>query len=102
MPGYEALSQLQGGTEQSPSVCALLVLEAVPGSGSGNVKTGAELGTAAGTVAEQDVPKDVCSEGDPQALLHPLGCAGEDSKTFPVLVLYIQSNTSRKLLQGEQ
>lgn len=85
--------------ERSHSVCALLVL--VSGRGSGKVKTGAEVGTAAGTMAEQGVPKDVCSEGYPQAPLHAWGCAGEDSKTFPVLALYIQSSTSRKFLQGK-
>lgn len=33
-------------------------------------------GDSAGTVAEQDVPREVCSEGH---------CTGEDSKTLPVL-----------------
>lgn len=50
-------------------------------------QTGAAVGTAAGRVAEQDVPKEVYSEGHHQALLHPLGCAGEGSTTLPVLAL---------------
>lgn len=85
--------------ERSHLGCALLV--AVAGQGSGEVNTGPEVGTAAGTVAEQGVPKDVCSEGFCQALLHPLGCTGQGSKTLPVLALYTQSSTSGKLLQGK-